>query len=218
MHQRMLLFQGHCWDNYNSSKQIFQSSPSTPALQELFRVCTDSVTSRVHRCGTAEPQRVVLRMQRRSVHFYCDSPSKATPEGPRHYCAKPVRPLNRGYYLKTKHIWLSKHQPDRYCSDKGRKAVADEPWPVLSLAPFCCKSLRINIVKQFKIAFSYPSSTSIVQLSQGTVILPMLLSHSLLPMCAESFSSSLPSPSPLPDPSYFLQNKNSQRTVTILDL
>lgn len=154
----MLLFQGHYWDNYNSSKQIFQSSPSTPALQELFCVSTDSVTSPVYQCGTAVPQPVVLRMQRRSLHFYRDSPSKATPEGPRHYCAKPMRTLNRGCYVKAKRISLFKHQPDRYCSDKGRKAVADEPLPLPSPAPFYCKSLRINMVKQFKIAFSYPSS------------------------------------------------------------
>ena len=104
--------------------------------------------------------------------------------------------------MKAKYISLSMHQSEcRFCSGKGRKAVADEPVPVPSRAPFYCKSLRINMVKQFKIAFNYLSSTSIMQFSQGTVILPILLSHSLLPMSPESFSFSLPS---LPSPSSLL--------------
>lgn len=49
------------------------------------------------------------------------------------------------------------------------------------------------MVKHFKITFNYPSSISVAQFSQGTVILPILLSQSLLPMSPESFSFSLPS-------------------------
>lgn len=125
-------------------------------------------------------------------------PSTATPEGPRCYYAKFARPLKRWCCVKAEYISLSKHQPEgRSCSDKGRKAVAPEPVPVPAPAPFYCKSLRINMVKQFKTAFNYLSSTSIMQFSQGTVILPILLSHSLLPVSPESFSFSLLSiPSP----------------------
>lgn len=59
---------------------------------------------------------------------------------------------------------MSKHQPQgRFCSGKGRKAVAGEPVPLPSPAPFYHKSLRTNTVKQPKIAFNYLSSNSIMQ-------------------------------------------------------
>lgn len=133
-------------------------------------------------------------------------PSKATPEGPRCNCAKPARPLNQGCCVKPTYISLSKHQPEgRVCSGKGRRALADEPVPVPSPAPFYCKSLRINMVKQLKIAFNYLSSTSIMQFSQGTLILPILLCRSLLPMSPESFSFSLPSIASPPSPLFPLE-------------
>jgi len=123
---------------------------------------------------------MVLRTQRRSLHFSGDCPSNVTPEGPRCYYTKPDRPLNRRCCVKTKYTLLSKHQlEDRFCSGKGRKAVADEPVPIPSPVPFYCKSLRINMVKKFKTAFNYLSRTSIMKISQGTVILPVLLSTTL---------------------------------------
>lgn len=64
--------------------------------------------------------------------------------------------------MKAKHVSLSTHQPERrVSSDKRRKAVADEPVPVPSLAPYCT-SLRINMMKQFKTVFTSLSSSSIM--------------------------------------------------------
>lgn len=200
MHKRWLLFLSHCWDNCSSSKQIFQSSPSTPALQERFQVCTvwpARFPSVVPLCPNQR-----CWGGREGPSAFPATPFKSSPRGAKTLLCKTCRPLKTGCCVKAKYISLSKHQPEgRFCSGKGRKAVADEPVPVPSPAPFYCKSLRINMVKRFKIAFNYLSSTSIMQFSQGTVILPILLSHTLLPMSPESFSFSLPSipfpPSPL---------------------
>lgn len=65
--------------------------------------------------------------------------------------------------MKAKHVSQSTHQPERRVSyDKRRKAVADEPVPVPSLAPSYCTSLRINMMKQFKTVFTSLSSSSIM--------------------------------------------------------
>lgn len=87
MHKRRLLFQGHCRDNYSSSKQVFQSSPSMPIQQELLQACpvwAARFPSAVPRCPNK--QRDTEKVPPPSLWL----PSKAIPERTRPYCAKPA--------------------------------------------------------------------------------------------------------------------------------
>lgn len=80
MHKRWLLFLSHCWDNYkqlqaNISILPIHASPAG-AISSLH-----SVTSQVSQCGTTMPQPTVLRRQRRSLCFSCNSLQKQPQRG-----------------------------------------------------------------------------------------------------------------------------------------
>lgn len=183
-HRRLPLFRGHCLDSYSGSKQIFQSCPATPVLQQLFRVCTVWL----HRCPSIVLPCLNHRCWgcREGTCAFPVTPFESNPRGAMTLLCKTRKNFKEKCYAKAKYVSLSKHQPERSFL-KGRKAVADEPAPVPSPAPSYCKSLRINVMKQFKTAFTSLLSSSIMQFSQDTVILPILLSYGLLSMSPENF-------------------------------
>lgn len=146
-----------------------------PTSSAEFWACAEGVTSQA------------LGMQRRSLHLCCASLQKQPQRG-QGVTLDPAR-LQEGMLCEGRVGITAKAPESTAGSGKTRKAVADEPVP----APFSGESLRISKVKQFKTDFNYLSSTSIMQFSQGTVIQPILLSHSLLPLSPESFSFILPS-------------------------
>lgn len=131
---------------------------------------------------------MVLGMQRRSFHLSCASLQKQPQRG-QGVTLQTLPDLWEGMLCEGRVGATAKESESGACSGKTRKAVADEPIPV----PFSGKSLRISTVKQFKTGFNYLSSTSIMQFSQGTVIEPILLSCSLLPLSPGSFCFILPS-------------------------
>lgn len=187
MHKKYsLLFPSHCWDNYSSSKQLFQSPPSTPALQELFPVCIDSVTRRDHNTPTSGAQDA-----EKVSPLSCEPLQMQGHGDPGCHYAKPVRLWAGDALCKWgRYCCLNTSQKPGLALIKAEKRLLYQ-FPLLVF--FNCDSLKINMVKHFKITFNYPSSTSIAQFSQGTVILPILLSQSLLSMSPESFPFSLPS-------------------------
>lgn len=140
---------------------------------------------------TTTPQPVGTKDVEKVSPLYCEPLQMQAHRDPGCDCAQPVRLWARDV------MW----QWGRCCclnmSQKPGLALIKEEKRLLYQFPllvfFNCDSLKINMVKHFKITFNYPSSISIAQFSQGTVILPILLFQSLLSTRPESFSFSLPS-------------------------